>query len=333
MPELTKNAIFAEKIEYKYKQIKSDRKMENYNVNPELIEEQEKRLTTKNEFKRKFEFDEKNYLNLRLNPGETSRQVVVRILPVSSTDGHPFLVLHTHSLKVCQEISKSGFKSFICLNDEHLRDDHPDGCPLCNKSEELLAECRKETDPVINKALYKSAMQFKPKQTFIARVIERGHENEGVKFWRFNAHSDGQGYYDQLMKLYHLRDDESKKATGEPYNIFDLINGKDIVISLSYDPNTKKTSGTIADSGFQTPLSKDNNKISEWVNDKKQWHDIYASKSFDYLKIVADGDIPFYNKETSSWETKKKEQSETVSETFDTWQKNAEATEETDLPF
>ena len=307
--------------------------MENYNVNPELIEEQEKRLTTKNELKRKFEFDEKNYLNLRLNPGETSRQVVVRILPVSSTDGHPFLVLHTHSLKVSQEISKSGFKSFICLNDEHLKDDHPEGCPLCSKSEELLTECRKETDPVINKALYKSAMQFKPKQTFIARVIERGHENEGVKFWRFNAHSDGQGYYDQLMKLYHLRDDESKKATGEAYNIFDLINGKDIVISLSYDPNTKKTSGTIADSGFQTPLSKDNNKISEWVNDKKQWHDIYASKSFDYLKIVADGDIPFYNKETSSWEAKKKEQSETVSETFDSWQKDVETTEEPDLPF
>ena len=307
--------------------------MENYNVNPELIEEQEKRLTAKNEFKRKFEFDEKNYLNLRLNPGETSRQVVVRILPVSSTDGHPFLVLHTHSLKVSQEISKSGFKSFICLNDEHLKDEHPDGCPLCNKSDELLAECRKETDPVINKALYKSAMQFKSKQTFIARVIERGHENEGVKFWRFNAHSDGKGYYDQLIKLYHLRDDESKRATGESYNIFDLINGKDIVISLSYDPSTKKTSGTIADAGFQTPLSKDNDKISEWVNDKKQWNDIYASKSFDYLKIVADGDIPFYNKEKSSWEAKKKEQTETATEAFDTWAKNMETREEPDLPF
>ena len=53
MPEWTKNAIFAEKLEYYYKHIKSNRKMENYNVNPELIEEQEKRLTTKNEFKRK----------------------------------------------------------------------------------------------------------------------------------------------------------------------------------------------------------------------------------------------------------------------------------------
>ena len=49
--------IFAGEIQYYYKQLKIIRKMENYNVNPELIEEQEKRLNTKNEFKRKFEFD------------------------------------------------------------------------------------------------------------------------------------------------------------------------------------------------------------------------------------------------------------------------------------
>lgn len=309
--------------------------MEDYNVSPELIEEQEKQLNSKNEYKRKFEFDEKNYLNLRLNPGEVKKQIKIRILPVSAEDKRPVLVLHTHSLKVSPEISKSGFKSFICLNDEHLRDSHPEGCPLCQKSEELLEEARSITDPVQNKAVFKSAMSYKSKKTLIARVIERGHESEGVKFWRFNAHSNGTGYYDQLLHLYNIRKQESLDATGETYNIFDLKNGRDIIITLTYDPNTKKTSGTIADAGFNSPLSTDAEQVAAWVNDKKKWSDIYASKTYDYLKIVADGCIPYYNKEDGKWEAKKEIENNSfntdtpVMDTFDT----ATTETEPDLPF
>ena len=281
--------------------------MGDFNVSSQLIEEQRKRLQEKNNsgsYRPRVEFDEKNYLNLRLNKGEVTRDVKVRILPVSSDDPNIFFIINTHSLKVRSEISKSGFKSFICLNDEHLENHDSIGCPLCNKSRQLIEESNKCTNQEERKALFKAAMQYKAKQTFIVRVIERGHEDEGVKFWRFNAHTDGNGIYDQLMSLYDIRNKESMDATGEPYNIFDLNNGKDIVISLSQDPNSdkkNKVSIKINDAGFATPLSKDKLQFESWINDPKVWSDMYASKTADYLQIVADGEIPFYDKENRKW--------------------------------
>ena len=281
--------------------------MEDFNVSSQLIEEQRRKLQEKNSsnsYKPRVEFDEKNYLNLRLNKGEVSREVKVRILPVSSEDRNIFFIINTHSLKVNSEISKSGFKSFICLNDEHLERHDGLGCPLCNKSKQLIEESNNTTNQEERKALFKAAMQYKAKQTFIVRVIERGHEDEGVKFWRFNAHNDGNGIYDQLMSLYDIRNKESMEATGESYNIFNLNNGKDIVISLSQDPNSdkkNKVSIKITDAGFATPLSKDKLQAESWINDPKVWSDMYASKTADYLQIVADGEIPFYDKDNHKW--------------------------------
>lgn len=273
------------------------------NINPELIEESiRKSQEKKNVLKKKFEFNEKNYLNTRLNKGETSRQIKIRVLPVSADNMNAFLTLHTHSLKVNQEISKTGFKQFICLNDENAKDER--GCPLCNKCQEMINESNGISDPVERKAVFKAAMQYKAKETYIVRVIERGHEDEGVKFWRFNAHKDGKGFFDQLISLYQIRNQESIDATGEPYNIFDLDNGKDIIITLTLDPGSGKTSATIADAGFNTPLSKDAEQKEAWINDEKTWQDVYSSKSYEYLEIVANGEVPFYDKDNNKWVAK-----------------------------
>lgn len=282
--------------------------MANYNVSPELIEEQRKRLqekTSGNSTKAKFVFNEKNYLNVRLKEGETKREMRVRILPVSADNPNIFFIVNTHSLKVSNKISDSGFKSFMCLNDEHV-DDGGHGCPLCNKSKELFKLANATTNEAEKSALVKSALQYKAKETFIVRVIERGHEDEGVKFWRFNAHSDGQGIYDKLMGLYDVRNKESMDDTGEPYNIFDLEHGKDIVITLNPDYKGKKmrTSIDITDAGRETPLSRDADEIEKWVNDPKTWSDMYSSKSADYLQLIADGDIPLWDKDKKKWVAK-----------------------------
>ena len=299
--------------------------MGDYNVSSQLIEEQRRKLQEKNNkgtYRPRVEFNEKNYLNLRLNKGEVKRDVKVRILPVSATDPNIFLIINTHSLKVNPKISQSGFKSFICLNDEHLEQHSASGCPLCNKSKQMVEEANRCENEAERKALFKAAMQYKSKQTFIVRVIERGHEDEGVKFWRFNAHSDGNGIYDQLMSLYDIRNQESMDAKGEPYNIFDLKNGKDIVITLTQDANSdkkNKVSIKIADAGFSTPLSKDGYQAESWINDGKVWSDMYASKTSEYLQIIADGDIPYYDKDNKKWIAK--------SEDSEDEKKNAEAEE------
>jgi len=312
----------------------------NVNTSAEAILQQRNEIIASKEnqlVKKKFEFDEKNYLNLRLKEGETQRKVTVRILPVSADDPNTFLILHTHSMKVPTEVSKSGYKSFICLNEKKIKNDGR-GCPLCQKSNELLNEANSipndEAHSAERKALVKQGMQYRPKETFIVRVIERGHENEGVKFWRFNAHNDGTGIYDDLISIFDNRaqesvdngdayykvvtDNEGKKTyvkvdTDEfnsleeneraviPYNVFDLNNGKDFIITLQYSPKTKKTSISINDAGKETPLSNDINLALSWINDPKTWSDLYSLKTYDYLELIAEGKVPYYSKEAQKW--------------------------------
>jgi len=310
------------------------------NISPDAIEAQRTALESeKTSFKPRVEFNEKNYLNLRVEPGKNEKIVTVRILPVSATDGRAFFTINTHSLKVSPEISKSGFKSFICLNDENLTEgkDHAE-CPLCAKSKELYKLADACTDDIEKKALVKEAGQYKAKRTFIVRVIDRAHEDEGVKFWRFNEHRNGDGFYDQLMNLYTIRNNEAVNAGIEGgFNIFDLKHGKDIVITLKYDAVNKKTVSSITDAGFATPLAKTDEQIAEWVNDQKTWRDIYASKSHGYLQIVADGGIPYYDKESSSWKAKNSNESAAVQADYTPQTVVPEATpaalDESDLPF
>lgn len=289
---------------------------------------------------KRFEFNEKNYLNLRLNPNETTKNVKVRILPVSADDPNIFSLIHTHSLKVPAEISKSGYKSFICLNENKLKE-HESGknCPLCEKSKQLLAECNSlpndEAHKMERKSLFIEAMKFKAKETFIVRVIERGKEEDGVKFWRFNSHTDGTGVYDQLMSIFDNRSKESidegdayyrKIVNGNtdqveyekiekeeydrlpanqreimPYNVFDVYDGKDFIITLEYVPSTQKTTMKISDAGKPTPLSKNPDQIDKWINDSKTWTDLYSFKSYEFLQLVADGKTPYFDKTEGKW--------------------------------
>ena len=316
--------------------------MENYvNISPDLIDEQLREIKNENGVrKQNFVFDEKNYLNTKLAPGEREKTITVRILPVSATDGHAFFAINLHQMKVSQDISKSGFKTFICINDPNVTEGREDAekCPLCAKARELFNLADNTGDEYEKRDLINAAKNFMAKKAFIVRVIDRDHEDEGVKFWRFNHHKNGDGVYDQLTNLYRIRMKESENAGQGPFNIFDLKNGKDIVITLRYDPATKKTSTSITDAGFATPLSKDEAKISEWVNDKKTWKDIYSSKSAAYLQVIADGGIPFFDKTEQKWVAK----AENVAQQGEVVEQKAETPldipayngpEDNDLPF
>jgi hypothetical protein len=276
-----------------------------------MIEEQFSDESGKKKYKARVEFNEKNYFNEKLKKGEKKKETKIRILPINGSEEYfkdfgnfkAFFVTHIHSLKVDKEISQSGFKKFICHNDEHVNEKYPD-CPLCKKSREYYDKAKKaETEPE-QKALGKMGSEYKAKKTYIVRVIVRGHEDEGVKFWRFNAHSDGKGIFDQLKSLYNIRNNESIEATGEKYNIFDLKNGRDIIVTSTYNEENGRTNVTIADAGFLTPLSKDENQMMEWINDEKTWMDVYAIKSTDYMQLIADGEIPVYDKENKRWVAK-----------------------------
>lgn len=294
----------------------------NYNDSP--FYENPKRGNNPNDTRNKPVFSEKNYLNVRLAPGETTRQVKIRILPISATNKKIALPVHIHSLKVDKQVAQSGFKTFLCLNDEHLLDHDSRGCPICNKSQEffdMANEIPKDDEHASEKrkAFCKEAYKYQPKTAYIVRVIERGKEDEGVKFWRFNHWDNGKGCKDQLENLYKLRKAEAGEAGIPNFNIFDLYEGKDIVLTLTKsqkeNSHIDKTEITITDAGMSTPLSKDDEQIQAWVNDAKDWHDMYAFKDFNYLEIVADGGIPVYSPQEGHYVPKQaKEEQDAIAE-------------------
>lgn len=264
---------------------------ENLNENPfGMDDENEKNYTSK-----RVEFNERNYLADRLKEGEKSREIKIRILPFTEGKADIFLQIKSHPLKVNKEIARSGFKSFICLN--YSEDEqHEKKCPICKKYEELAEKAKEYTDEVERKAKFKEAFAYRAKTTYIVRVIERGKEGDGVKFWRFNKHDDGKGIYDKLKNIYEQRCKEHEENGMGKYNVYNLYKGHDIVLKLTRD-SRNKTAIEIIDETIEKPLSKDENQIKEWVNNSKRWQDMYSTKSIEYLEIVANGEVPIYSKE------------------------------------
>ena len=334
------------------------------NIDAKALEEQNENLKKpKNDFQnqKKVSFDPKNYLDLKLKEHEATKTVKIRFLPISASDSTVFFNITTHALKVDKEIAKSGFKSYVCLND--VKVDSKEECPICKKSKELFdksSKARQEGNEALAKSLFKEACSLKKKTTFITRVIDRDHEDEGVKFWRFNENSKGEGIYDKLISLYDTRKKESLEDCGEEYNIFDLYEGKDIIINVSKSKIPDGFGGmkdtiayNITDSGNKKPLSKDVDKANSWLNDEKTWKDVYSNKSSEYLELVVNGKIPVYDKELGKYvektendtQQKKIEEqaaSEVLKETynvnnnFDDEVVNKETlvdTDEDDLPF
>ncbi len=282
-------------------------KFSGVNIDAKALEEQNENLkkTVNSQASKKTSFDPKNYLDLKLKEHEVTKTVKVRFLPISASDGTVFFDVITHALKVDKEIAKSGFKSYVCLNDK--KTGSTEECPICKKSKELFenaSKARQEGNEALSKSLFKEACSLKKKRTFITRVIDRDHEDEGVKFWRFNENTKGEGIHDKLMSLYETRKREALEDGEENYSIFDLYNGKDIIINVTkslipdgFGGMKETIAYNITDSGNRKPLSKDIDKANSWLNDEKTWRDVYSLKTADYLELVVDGKIPIFNKE------------------------------------
>lgn len=297
---------------------------------------------------KKSNFDAKNYLDTKLADNDDERTITVRILPVSNEDGNFRIAVKTHNLKVSKRIASSGFKSFLCLDDPQVPNyDQNVRCPLCEKSQYYFDEAKKyrETDKEKSKALFLKACSLKNKITYIVRVIERGKEDEGVKFWRFNENTQGKGVYDNLITLYKQRKKDMEEEGINDYNIFDLDNGRDIVLTLKRTERTDGQEGvaiTITDKSINKPLTTDIEKGNEWINDVKKWYNAYTVKSREYLSIIADDMIPYFDKSSErfvpktendflEYEKRKSEASEAASEALK--ETDEQKDNDLDLPF
>ena len=252
-------------------------------------------------------FDAKNYLNTRLADNEQKRTINIRIVLTEDIDGKKKFAIpvNIHSLKLSlnqnrqNKVAKGGYKSFICLNDHHVKDDlGQNGCPLCQKKFKIFEEANKVEDVNEKKAICKQAYSYDTKTSYIVRCIERGKEDEGIKFWRFNKHDDGSGPFDVIKEMWTTYHNAG-------INIFDYKGGIDLILTLTKAPkknenSPEKTAIKIMTDVAPKPLGTDE-QIEMWVNDTKDWKDMYRAKSFEYLALIADDKTPVFDAENKKW--------------------------------
>ena len=256
--------------------------------------------STSNKTNKTNSFDEKNYLNVRLDEenGEKSKTITIRLLPMDLETGNPFVKIHTHRVRVPKEVSKSGFKSYICLakNKDIDHETYGNKCPFCELNQNAYKEAEKETDPIKKKNFQDISIANKSRESVIVRCIERGKENEGVKFWKFNVRFDKTDPYNTILNLYELRKEEGERA-GVQMNILDIYNGRDLNITITEG----NAAPQILDASISTPLSKDEEQMKEWIYDKKKWQDVFSTKPYEYLSLISQMKIPWYDREKGIW--------------------------------
>lgn len=262
-----------------------------------VVEGQEKTSTKKTGI-----FDAKNYLNTRLSDGETEKTLTIRLLPMDLETGNPFAIIHTHNVKVPQSMVKTGekpYKTYICLNRTKDIDVEKFGrkCPFCEINKKAYEESTKTTDPVIKKNLQEISIANLPKESVICRCIERGKEDEGVKFWKFNIRSDKTDPYNQIIKLVNLRRENAERK-GKVENILDIYNGRDITITFTEGGTSAPT---IVDDMDRSPLSENEELMRQWIYDSKKWQGVFTCKPYEYTSLVAQMKTPWFDRANGVW--------------------------------
>lgn len=289
------------------------------NINPESI------VFDGKSQKKSGNFDLKNYLNVRLGKDEKEKTITIRLLPMDLKTGNPFVKIHVHNVQVPKDLVGEGakpFKDYICLakteDIDHEKYGHK--CPFCEINNSAYKEAEKATDPVVKKSWQDISIANKRKEAVILRCIERGKENEGVKFWKFKLRDDKTDPYNQILKLYQLRKEEGE-AAGKVVNILDIYNGRDLKITITSEGTSAPQ---ILDVSIETPLSRDEEQMKKWIYDEKKWQDVFTCKTYEYLSLVSQMKTPWYDKDKDLWVDKEVYNKEHGVETAKDKEKKAE---------
>ena len=246
----------------------------------------------------KTSFDTKNYLDTKIEPGQKEKVVTIRLLPMDLKTGSPFALVYTHNVKVPMDVvkgkSSTPYKTYICLSKNTDIDHEKFGnkCPFCELNRKAWNESKETDDPKMKKLCQDISIANIPRESIICRCIERGKEDEGVKFWKFNLRLDRGDPYHTIEGL-----DKTLKSIGE--NLLDIYTGRDLIIT--FRDGKPKPAPTITYAPVQSPLSTDDEQMQKWINDEKKWQDVFTCKPYDYLNLIAQMKVPWYDKETGKW--------------------------------
>ena len=278
------------------------------NITYDDVQNEWRDATSENTQPKESTFYAKNYLDVRLGEGEKEKKLVIRLLPMDPKGGTPFAHVHFHNVEVHKDLVKQGqkpYKSFVCLNPKKNPDiDHTkfgDKCPFCETNWEAYQESLKEGISAVEKKKWQdTSLAYKTKEAIIVRCIERGKENEGVKFWKFNVKFDNTDPYHKILGIAKTRAEEGK-AVGQEINILDLYKGRDLNVTIKKGNTDNQTSIEIIESGVSTPLSNDPEQLNAWLNDPKRWQDVFTAKPYDYLSLIIEGKYPWFDRSQNKW--------------------------------
>lgn len=215
----------------------------------------------------------KKYFTTVLAKGVTSEERRIRILP--TPDGTtPFVEVKFHEIQVGGKWIK-------------LWDPAQEGkkSPL-NETAEGLKMTGDPKDAELAKSYYS-------RKFFIVKVIDRDHEQDGPKFWRFKFNSKGDGAFDKIFPIFKNKSD-----------ITDPVTGRDLILTLTLTKSGKGKEYTVVSSVIPEdagPLSTDPEQAKAWLEDKLVWSDVYSKKGEDYLEMVAKGETPKWDNDAKKW--------------------------------
>jgi hypothetical protein len=157
--------------------------------------------------------------------------------------------------------------------------------PLNEVYEELMST-GKESDKEL-------AKQYKSRKFYIVKVIDRDHEEDGPKFWRFKHNYKNDGILDKIIPIWRNKGD-----------ITDSLVGRDLIIELtkSKTPAGKEyTSVSTIMYEDQAPVHTEKEQAKAWIEDELTWLDVYSKKPVEYLEAIARGETPKWSTEKGGY--------------------------------
>ena len=215
----------------------------------------------------------KRYFTTVLPKGSKGEERRIRILPTKDGSS-PFVEVYFHEVQVDGKWVK-------------LYDPKQEGkrSPLNEVCEGLMMS-GVDSDKEL-------ARNYRSRKFYIVKVIDRDHEDDGVKFWRFKHNHKGDGVIDKIFPIFRNKGDVTNPE-----------NGRDLILSLTLTKAGTGKEYTVINSVLNddpSALHTDADVAKTWLDDELTWSDVYSRKSEDYLEMVARGEVPRWDTASSKW--------------------------------
>lgn len=235
--------------------------------------EKNKQATSGNANKVSQEERMKKYFTTVLPKGSKGEERRIRILPTSDGSS-PFKEVYFHEIQVDGKWVK-------------LYDPKQEGkrSPLHEVYEGLMM-----TGSDSDREL---ARQYRSRKFYIVKVIDRDHEQDGVKFWRFKHNAKQDGILDKIFPIFQKKGDITDPKKGRDLTLFLALTksgtGKEYTTINSIIPEDASL------------LHEDKDTMKSWLEDELMWSDVYSKKPEDYLDMVAKGEVPRWDMDGKKW--------------------------------